>query len=411
MPLSRLADPHQQVMLGRGVLEDLGAVLVEEGLEFAAQLAAAGGADYGGVLVLHGGGLWSPEVMDQHELDPGAGGGKGTVDGVLRFAGQENQGLAVFEEAAVLADRGAGGADRHTDHHHIDLRDHRLGSQGGGPAAGQGLVAFAVQAIHEPLAHGPGADEAESIDVPGPHLDPGITAEHLDRPRFLNDVFLQAFDDLDDGGGVDMALGLDIDPEPLGLDIVFGAQVEEVDAAPGEFAQDIVEQSHPVPQGVSEEGGGVVAGGDGHGRTDDRKAGPVVGGHLSLPKHQAIVVDDGLGIDDAVGGQPQAFDLVDLEVDILDRHDAGVWKLATDELFALFDDGGATGQDGQFGRAIEGPQRQLDGQDDVVDPETLAQILQDPDILDLALAGIIDGDDGKTCPAIFKGAQDLADSV
>jgi len=38
-----------------------------------------------------------------------------------------------------------------------------------------------------------------------------------------------------------VSLGLDIDPQFLGLDIVFGLQIKDIDPPSGEFAEDVGE--------------------------------------------------------------------------------------------------------------------------------------------------------------------------
>ncbi len=97
-----LAHAHEQVVAAGRVMADTRAVLVEEGLEFTAECPAAGGSDHRGVLVLHGGGGRPPEIMHQHQFDPFAGMGQGGIKGFLRLAGQQDQGLAVAQQRAVV---------------------------------------------------------------------------------------------------------------------------------------------------------------------------------------------------------------------------------------------------------------------------------------------------------------------
>lgn len=181
-----LADAHEQVVLGGRIVADVGPVLVEEGLEFAAEHAAARGAHDDRVLVLHGGRLRPPEVVHEHHLHRLVGGRERAGDGLLRLAGKEDQGLARGEQRPVAAHRLRGDRDGHADHHHVDPGDHLLGPQGGAAAGELHLVTFALQPPGEPAAHVAGADEAEGADMLGAHVHPGKAAEHADHAPLLD---------------------------------------------------------------------------------------------------------------------------------------------------------------------------------------------------------------------------------
>ena len=88
--------------------------------------------------------------------------------------------------------------------------------------------------------------------------------------------------------GLDMAFRLKINTQLLGLDVVFRAHIDNIDAAAGKLAQDVHQDAHPVIQRFGDQGGGVIAGHRGQGVSEDRVSGAVVRGHFALDDAQAV---------------------------------------------------------------------------------------------------------------------------